>query len=446
MAIPSAPLNLSADAFNIDTIKLTWSVPSDDGGDVITGYKIENNINGAGFTTIIADTGNDDTNFTDTPVTPSQANVVYRVSAINASGTGPSSDTASTTLASSEAQTIEELLFNNWSLTGELAKATTGDMTEPVHFYDRGQVPGNKFPKAITVQKINELGNENIIEHPTFLEQTDTFEITCFLQVPDSADDVFSVWIDLMQQMTGEVIRILKTQFSPSTGIGEFFRTTTGWVRDDTFFPDDPELTRTLRFTLTKIVSNSDEVFVGYPGAIGSAGALVFDTSASSGDSLPISDYIYTQVYRVEIIQGWRNLPYITTDTPTEIAIPVYYRGAFSGRFTALMDLKRSDVSASTLNSLRAIFLPQNNGELGTAVFLHNVGNTESSPTTLQESVPVNITEITKIAENEELVKFHLRGNLTGPTTLIQISTVGDMQYEDGNNMEYEDTIVMEYG
>ena len=116
----------------------------------------------------------------------------------------------------------------------------------------------------VTVQKINELGNENIIEHPKFFEQSDIFEITCFLQVTDSAPDVFSVWIDLMQQMTGEVTRILRTRFAPSDDTGEFFSTSTGWTRDDTFFPDEPMLVRTLRFTLTRILSNEPEVFIGY--------------------------------------------------------------------------------------------------------------------------------------------------------------------------------------
>ena len=74
-----------------------------------------------------------------------------------------------------------------------------------------------------------------------------------------------------MQQMTSEVSRILKTIYAPSTVTGEFFRTTTGWTKDDTFLPDDPELTRTLRFTLTRIKSTSPEVFLGY------GGILVFD-------------------------------------------------------------------------------------------------------------------------------------------------------------------------
>jgi len=240
-----------------------------------------------------------------------------------------------------------------------------------------------------------------------------------------------------MQQMTSEVSRILKTEFSPSTITGEFFRTNTGWTKDDTFFPDEPMLVRTLRFTLTRIVSTSDEVFLGF------GGVLLFDFKGSSGDSLPTSDYLYTQVERVEIMQGWRNIPYITTDSPTTIAIPNYFRGSFSGRFMCNMQLKKSDITPTTLNSLSQIFLPQANGELGTAAFFHITPNTETSPSFLTESVLVNITNVEKITENEQLVEFRISGNLTGPTSTF---ITGNMLYQSPGTMEYENIDDMGYG
>ena len=435
MAIASAPLDLSADAANSTTAELRWTTPASDGGDAITGYFIERDLNGAGFATLVADTANTLTAFSDTTLA-AQDNAVYRVSAINISGTGPASNEASTTTATSEAQTLRELLFNNWALTGELSKTVVGDMNETVKFFDRDQVPGNKVAKAVTVQKINALGNEIVVEHPKFFEQSDIFEVTCFLQVIDANPDQFSVWIDLMQQMTGEVVRILKTIYSPSTTTGEFFRTNTDWTRDDTFFPDDPMLVRTLRFTLTRLVATTEEVFLGY------GGVLAFQVSGSTGDLLPLTDYIYTETQRVQIVQGWKNIPYVTTDSPTTTAIPNFFRGSFGGQFTCQMFLKKSDITPQTLNSLSQIFLPQNNGELGTVNFIHNTNNTEVPPVTLIESLLVNITSIDKIAENEELVKFSLRGNLTGPSAF---STDQDiiMAFEDGVEMEFEDGVLM---
>lgn len=390
------------------------------------------------FLTLVADTGDANTAFTDSTLF-ARNTPTYRVSAINTEPlTGVPSNVATTTTSTSESQSIKELLFDNWSLTGELSKTVVDNMTEVVNFLDRDQVPGNKKAKMVTVQKINELGNENIIEHPKFFEQSDTFEITCFLQVPDSADDIFSIWIDLMQQMTSEVSRILKIEFSPSTTTGEFFRSNIGWTKDDTFFPDEPMLVRTLRFTLTRIVSTSDEVFLGY------GGILLFDFAGSSGDSLPTSDYLYSQVERVEILQGWRNIPYVTTDSPTTTAIPNYFRGAFSGRFICKMQLKKSDITPTTLNSLAEIFLPQANGELGTAAFFHITPNTETLPAFLTESVLVNITNIEKITENEQLVEFKISGNLTGPTSFF---ITGNMLYENTpETMAYEEDEDMGYG
>jgi hypothetical protein len=300
MAISSVPTQLSAESTIETTIELRWNAPDDDGGLPITGYFIERNRNESGFVTLVANTGNSNTKYTDSTLT-ARDNAAYRVSAINGSGTSPTSDTASATTTTSEAQTIKELLFNNWSLTGELSKTVVGDMTEPIHFFDRQQIPGNKKTKAVTVQKINELGNENIIEHPKFSEQSDTFEVTCLLQITDSADDEFSKWVDLVQQMTSEVTRILKTKYSPSTGTGEFFKTDLGWTKGNTFESDDAELRRILRFTLTRLIANQEEVFLGYDGI------LVFDISNTDAidPPNPTTDYIFLQVDNVEIEEGY---------------------------------------------------------------------------------------------------------------------------------------------
>ena len=293
-------------------------------------------------------------------------------------------------------------------------------MTEPVHFFDRGQVPGNKFPKSITVQKINALGNENIVEHPKFFEQSDTFEITCFMQVIDSADDQFSVWIDLIQQMASEVTRILKTVFSPSASLGVFFRTDTGWTKDDTFFPDDPELTRKLRFTLTRILSNDPEVFLGYPDGLTASGVLVFDTSASQGDSKPVSDYSFEQVTRIDLNEGFTQIPILTKDKTKGVGVPQYVRGIFSGTFSALMFAKKTDIIGSTIEKIQNIYKPQTLSPIinqnAEVVLLQSNINTETSPVTLTVTSTMKIDRITKVSEDEQLLTYQVHGILTKPS------------------------------
>ena len=90
---PDRPTDLSAMAVSPTTINLLWSVPANNGGSPITGYKIEVKIIPADFTTLITSTGNTTTKYTHSGVITGK-NYVYRVSAINAIGTSDPSGEA----------------------------------------------------------------------------------------------------------------------------------------------------------------------------------------------------------------------------------------------------------------------------------------------------------------------------------------------------------------
>ncbi|HEV2192751.1 MAG TPA: S8 family serine peptidase [Nitrosopumilaceae archaeon] len=100
VTVPAAPTGLTATAISISQINLSWTVPANNGGSAITGYKIERSTDaGTTWSTILANTGNTATTYSNTGLTASTT-YTYRVSAINAVGTGPASTTASaTTLA-----------------------------------------------------------------------------------------------------------------------------------------------------------------------------------------------------------------------------------------------------------------------------------------------------------------------------------------------------------
>ena len=93
---PGKPTGLAATADGETGIDLTWTAPSDDGGEDITGYRIEVSTDGSTWSDLEDDTESTATSYSHTGLTAGSTRH-YRVSAINSEGTGPASDTGSAT-------------------------------------------------------------------------------------------------------------------------------------------------------------------------------------------------------------------------------------------------------------------------------------------------------------------------------------------------------------
>ena len=97
LTVPTAPRDLNATAVGDNRINLTWNAPDSNGGSAITGYKIEVSNNGrTNWTTRVANTGSSNRTYSHTGLSAGDIRH-YRVSAINASGTGPHSNVDSAT-------------------------------------------------------------------------------------------------------------------------------------------------------------------------------------------------------------------------------------------------------------------------------------------------------------------------------------------------------------
>ena len=98
VTVPDAPAGLTATASGPNAILLSWSAPSNHGGAVITGYQIEWSTDaGDTWSDLVADTRSTATTYTHTGLAAA-TRYDYRVSAINAVGTGtPSSVDYATT-------------------------------------------------------------------------------------------------------------------------------------------------------------------------------------------------------------------------------------------------------------------------------------------------------------------------------------------------------------
>ena len=94
---PGAPTSLTATARESTQIDLSWTAPTDNGGRVITGYKIEvSSDSGNNWTDRVATTGDNNTTYAHTGLAISTTRH-YRVSAINSIGTSSASNVDSAT-------------------------------------------------------------------------------------------------------------------------------------------------------------------------------------------------------------------------------------------------------------------------------------------------------------------------------------------------------------
>ena len=95
ITVPGAPTRLIATANGQTIINLYWTTPVSNGGSPITGYRIE--ISPVfNWTTLVADTTSTSTTYSHTGLAAGTTRY-YRVSAINANGTGEPSNTAKVT-------------------------------------------------------------------------------------------------------------------------------------------------------------------------------------------------------------------------------------------------------------------------------------------------------------------------------------------------------------
>ena len=95
--VPGVPTGLTATTASSSQINLSWTAPADNGGSAITGYKIERESPvGGGWSTLVSNTGSTSTSYSDTGLF-GNTQYNYRVSAINAMGTGSASSAANAT-------------------------------------------------------------------------------------------------------------------------------------------------------------------------------------------------------------------------------------------------------------------------------------------------------------------------------------------------------------
>lgn len=95
---PDAPATISVTKVGGSRLDVAWTAPASDGGSVVTGYLIERKIAAGAYATVVAASDAANLLYSDTGLTPNTL-YTYRISAINAAGTGTSISAGETTPA-----------------------------------------------------------------------------------------------------------------------------------------------------------------------------------------------------------------------------------------------------------------------------------------------------------------------------------------------------------
>lgn len=299
----------------------------------------------------------------------------------------------------SQATEVRDFIETNWQLTGTLSKSPTDSMKEIVRFFDREQVFGNEWTKAVVVRKINDEGKENQIEHPNYIEIRDIYEITYYYRVVDVQPLSYSDALEDAENMGTELLRILDLLFSPSMGNGEFWTVEREWIKHDHLDQAQPELRRTLTLRMSKIASADGNLFEGYNGL------LHFTNQAG---------HLYAELQNIDT--GGVGFPQIPEPIVGQ-SNPVYFTGVLEGTFTADMYVSPDDIGSDVfdINQLGNI---QSNEEVTEATFIQIYNNSNGQTITI--TTQVKISSILFVANVSDLLKFRMVGEMIDyPTTVV---------------------------
>lgn len=308
------------------------------------------------------------------------------------------------------ADDLRDIIEAQWSLTGELSKTGADNMKEVVQFFAYPQIMGNEVTKAVTVQKIQSEGNENLVEHPTFNEVQDIYEITLYYRTidvqPISRDESFTN----LEDMGDEVVRILKTQYNPSTGVGVYYSAGRSWQREDDYATAQPDLVRRLRFVLTTIESENDEVFTGVNGL------LIYDRSQGTGNQ-PGSNYTYTEVNEVSTSGGYNLITKLTRDSPLGEAKRA--TGLYKGTLEFETMVKESDIEGGTTNFIENIDQLLSNGELPEVFLIKETQNKDGN--TFRHTTRIQVINKQCLYQRKDLARFKLTGEVIAPPVMVVV-------------------------
>ena len=178
------------------------------------------------------------------------------------------------------------------------------------------------------------------------------------------------------------------------------------WARDQVgkFGRDFPSyVVSILKITVRQII----------PSTATADGILKFDVSESSVDSAPVADYTYSEVFDVDLIGGYRNIP----EKYTSSNVPKYYAGNFEGRLICNIPVQAADLG-TTGDKLNKLITLRSIGETPDVTFIYTNKTGGVSPSTITETFTVKPESLQRLYRYQDTVVYRFIGTISTPSVI----------------------------
>ena len=142
-------------------------------------------------------------------------------------------------------------------------------------------------------------------------------------------------------------------------------------------------------------------------------GVLKFDLSESNVDSAPGADYTYSEVFDVDLIGGYRNIP----EKYTSSNIPKYYAGNFEGRLICNIPVKAADLG-TTGDKLNKLITLRSIGETPDVTFIYTNKTGGASPSSITETFTVKPESLQRLYRYQDTVVYRFIGVISSPSVI----------------------------
>ena len=164
-----------------------------------------------------------------------------------------------------------------------------------------------------------------------------------------------------------------------------------------------PYMVSTLKITVRQVV----------PSTATADGVLVFKSTGSTVDSNPGSDYTYTEVFDVDLSEGYRDIE----EKYTGSNVPLHYAGDFIGNLICNIPIKASDLG-TTGDKLNKLITLRTVGEKPDVKFVYTNKTGGESPSTITETFVVEPERLQRLYRYQDTVVYRLTARVITPSSI----------------------------